>query len=313
MKPEPPPALPSLSVLCLPEGAAARALASCAGLSVALGTIEQAVDPADVHQVLLLEAGDAAALEGLVASRDLARWAQDRAVVVAAAVADDDAEAELLRLGVEAIVSASPLPPAAELARALRHAHLRKQLERAARTAYATDLATGLPHQAQLLEHMTQLIALRERESAPLVLIVLRVEGVVQASAHLGGEAANVLRRKVAVRLRGGLRASDVVASLGTDLFAVMLGRVDMVTDGEGVAFKLLRGLEQPFVMTGRNVHIGARVGLASYPAHGKEPAALLERATAQAAMLATVDERGVATVQSGFGVLDGGAANDED
>jgi predicted signal transduction protein with EAL and GGDEF domain len=134
---------------------------------------------------------------------------------------------------------------------------------------------------------------------------------VVQATAHLGAEAANVLRRKVAVRLRGGLRASDVVASLGTDLFAVMLGRVDMVTDGEGVAAKLLRGLEQPFLLTGRNVHLGASVGLASFPAHGKDATALLKRATAQAAMLATVDEQGVAMVHSTFGVLGGGAAND--
>jgi len=142
---------------------------------------------------------------------------------------------------------------------------------------------------------------------------VLRIQGVPQAVTHLGGEAANVLRRKVAVRLRGGLRASDVVASLGTDLFAVMLGRVDMVADGEGVAAKLLRALEQPFVLAGRNCSLAAVAGLASYPVHGKEAKVLLQRATAQAAMLATVGEQGVATVHSGFGVLDGGAANDGD
>jgi diguanylate cyclase (GGDEF)-like protein len=293
-----------LRVLCLEQGPAGGALAGCGGVSLTLGT----VDEADAHQVLLLQAADAAGLRALPGMRELARWAHDRAVVVVSAAEDEETEAELLRLGVEAIVPASL--PAAELARALHHAHQRKLVERATRTAYATDLTTGLPHQAQLLEHMTQLIALRERESAPLVLIALRIEGVVQATAHLGDEAANVLRRKVAVRLRGGLRASDVVASLGPDLFAVMLGRVDMVTDGEGVAAKLLRAVEQPFLMTGRNVRLGAAVGIANYPAHGKDANALLKRATAQAATVASVDEQGVATVQSGFGVL-GGAAND--
>ena len=35
-----------------------------------------------------------------------------------------------------------------------------------ARKAYATDLETGLPHQQQLIEHMSHLLALREREPA---------------------------------------------------------------------------------------------------------------------------------------------------
>jgi diguanylate cyclase (GGDEF)-like protein len=305
VNPHPPPALQMLRVLCLEEGTAAAALAGCRGVSLTLGRAEEL----DEHQVLLLQAQGEQGLGALLALRELPRWSLDRAVVVACEQQEDEPEAELLRLGVEAIVPATLPPP--ELARALRHAHQRKQVEQATRNAYATDLHTGLPHQAQLLEHMTQLIALRERESAPLVLIALRIEGVVQATAHLGDEAANVLRRKVAVRLRGGLRASDVVASLGPDLFAVMLGRVDMVTDGEGVAAKLLRGLEQPFVMTGRNVHLNAHVGIASFPAHGKDANALLKRATAQAAMLATVDELGVATVHSGFGALGGAAAND--
>jgi diguanylate cyclase (GGDEF)-like protein len=313
VNPHPPSTLQLLRVLCLEDGAASRALAAHRAASVTLGAIEDAGD----HQVVLLQAADVAAMRALTGTRELARWAYDHAVVVVSPAADEEVEAELQRLGVEAIVplglpAAAPSPAAAaELARALRHAHQRKQLERATRTAYATDLTTGLPHQAQLLEHVTQLIALRERESAPLVLIALRIEGVAQATAHLGDEAANVLRRKVAVRLRGGLRASDVVASLGTDLFAVMLGRVDMVSDGEGVAAKLLRALEQPFVMAGREVHLGAAVGIANYPAHGKDANALLKRATAQAAMVATVDEQGVATVQSGFVVLGGGAAND--
>jgi diguanylate cyclase (GGDEF)-like protein len=295
-----------LAVLAIEAAAAlVPALAAEPGLTVHEGTQAEARG----HDVLLLHAPDAAALSAMLARPGLVELAYDHPVVLAVAVPSAPHEAELLRLGVEAIVDATN---AAQVARALQHAVVRKDVERAARKAYATDLATGLPHQAQLLEHMTQLIALREREAAPLVLIVLRIEGVAQATVHLGGEAANVLRRKIAVRLRGGLRASDVVASLGTDLFAVMLGRVDVVSDGDGVAAKLLRAIEQPFVLAGRNVHVGAAVGLASFPAHGKDATALLKRATAQAAMLATVEERGVATVISGFGVLGGGgAAND--
>lgn len=301
--------LPAVSVLAVDADALAgrlRELAAMPGLDVQQGDLARARHA----DTVLLHAADRAALLGLATRAGLAELAHDRPVVVARAVPDDEAEAELLRLGVEALVSDGD---GAEIARALRHAFVRKQVERMSRTAYATDLATGLPHQAQLLEHMTQLIALREREPAPLVLIVLRVDGVAQAAARLGGEAANVLRRKVAVRLRGGLRASDVVASLGPDLFAVMLGRVDMVGDGDGVAGKLLRALEQPFILAGQPCSLSAAFGLASYPAHGKHAAQLLARASAQAGMVGTVGDDGVGAVPSSFTVLGGGAANDEE
>jgi len=301
--------LPTVSILAVDAealGSRLDTLAAMPGLDVQRGATARAKEA----DVVLLHAADRAALATLATQPGLPELSYDRPVVVAFGEADEEAEAELLRLGVEALVSDRD---SAELARALRHAHVRKQVERMARTAYATDLATGLPHQAQLLEHMTHLIALREREPAPLVLIVLRVEGVVQAAVRLGGEAANVLRRKIAVRLRGGLRASDVVASLGTDLFAVMLGRVDVVSDGDGVAAKLLRALEQPFILAGHPCSVSAAFGMASYPAHGKEAAQLLQRATAQAGALATVGEDGVGVMHSTFSVLGGGAANDEE
>jgi GGDEF domain-containing protein len=298
-----------LSVLAVGAEEPARGLAALSGLELRHGEAATARE----NDVVLLHARDALALAALPLRTGLAELAYDHAVVVAAAAADEAAEADLLRLGIEAVVDDHD---EAALARALRHALVRKQYERAARTAYATDLATGLPHQAQLLEHMTQLLALREREVAPLVLIVLRIEGVAAAVARLGGDPTQIaalLRRKVAVRLRGGLRASDVVASLGPDLFAVLLGRVDAVTDGEGVAAKLLRAVsQQPFSVSGKVADLLAVYGLASYPTHGKDAATLLKRASAQAAGLATVGEQGVAltTVRSLAGA--GGAANDE-
>jgi diguanylate cyclase (GGDEF)-like protein len=231
-------------------------------------------------------------LQALAARVDLVQTAFDSALVVLAGEADEALEAELLNRGVEAVLLAAHR---AALPRTLRHAVLRKRLERAARTAYATDLATGLPHQAQLLEHMTQLLALREREPAPMVLLVLRVEGFGAAAARLGGEAGNVLRRKVAVRLRSALRASDVVAAIGPDAFGVLLGRLQSRSDGERVASKLVRTLQQPVTVAGQPCAVTAAVGLALYPDHGKDAHSLLQRASAQAGSVATLGRDGFA------------------
>lgn len=293
-----------LSVLCvgpLPDGL-------CAGLT-ALGldcVAGQELRDAQDHDALLIHAATPQALRDGAELAGLTQAAFERAVVVLAAVEDAAAEAVLLSHGVEAIVAGGA---AAEVARAIRHAVARKRLERAGRTAYATDLATGLPHQAQLLEHMTQLLALREREPAPMVLLVLRVKGFAQAAAKLGEESGNILRRKVAVRLRAGLRASDVVAAMGPDAYGVLLGRLEAKTDGERVAAKLIKSLQQPILVSGQPFSVAAAVGLAQYPEHGKDAQTLLQRASAQAGSVATV---GAGLASARVHRIGGVAANDD-
>jgi diguanylate cyclase (GGDEF)-like protein len=255
---------------------------------------------------VLWRAPDAAALAGLREQPALATIAHDSALVVHADLEAPAEETALLKLGVEALLAGDD---AVATARALRHAVWRKRVEQAARRAYATDLATGLPHQTQLLEHMTQLLALREREPAPMVLIVLRVGGFAQAEQRFGAEAGNVLRRKVAVRLRGGLRASDVVASLSPEVYGVLLGRLESKHDGERVAAKLVKALELPLAIAGQPCRVTAQIGLAVFPDHGKDAQTLLQRALSQAVSLATVGPQGLGATVHRIG---GAAANDQ-
>ena len=278
-----------LGVLLIGTDAAAATACQAAGWNVAC-----AADAGDAarHDAVLLGARTRWALGALLRMPGLAPAAFDSAVVVLAAVGDDAVEAALLRLGVEDVLVAGDAPA---VQRAVRHAVERKRLERANRVAYATDLATGLPHQQQLVEHMTQLLALREREPAPMVLIVLHVEGYAGAAARLGSEAANILRRKVAVRLRAALRASDIVAAIGQDAFGVLLGRLEASADGERVAAKLVRSLQQPFMVTGQPCTVAAVVGLALVPEHGTDAESLLQRAHAQAASRASLGRDGYA------------------
>ena len=204
------------------------------------------------HDALVVQAHAVGGLHSLLHWQALSHALLDAAVVVVLGAEDArDQYGKLMRLGVQDV-----LPPEAAdgetIARVLRLSVERKRLKRAAHKAHATDLATGLPNHAQLLEHMTHLLALREREPAPMALLVLRIEGLSTTEAALGIEAANVLRRKVAVRLRAGLRASDVVASIGDDAFAVLLAWIDVPTDGMRVASKLATSLQQSFNVAGQ-------------------------------------------------------------
>jgi diguanylate cyclase (GGDEF)-like protein len=268
--------------------------------------VSTALASAGTVDAVLLWAATRQALEAIGQRGDLPRLASDSAVVVLADMLDDDTADRLLAVGVEAVV---PVAESDRLARAIRHAVIRKRAERAAKTAYATDLATGLPHKAQLLEYMTQLLALREREPAPMALLALRVEGYAAAANRLGSEAADLLRRKVAVRLRSCLRAGDVVAAIDQDTFGILLGQLEAQADGERVAAKVVRSLQQPLFVAGEPCPTAASVGLALYPAHGKDARKLLQRAVAQSSSLATIAGAGAAgRVERGPGA----AANDE-
>jgi diguanylate cyclase (GGDEF)-like protein len=192
----------------------------------------------------------------------------------------------------------------------LRLAVERKRLERAARKDYATDLSTGLPNHAQLLEHMTHLLALREREPAPMALLVLRIEGLSTTERALGSEAAQVLRRKLAVRLRAGLRASDVAASIGNDAFAVLLAWIDAPDDALRVAGKLALALQQPLRVAGQDQAVAVAVGVGQYPEHGRQTDELLRRAIGQATGSAPMGRAGFANrIERGGS----SAANDEE
>jgi diguanylate cyclase (GGDEF)-like protein len=256
---------------------------------------------------LLLQANTAEQMQALLQWNALSHAALDMALVVVVPEPGGADVSRLLQLGVQELV---PLREARaeRIALALRQSVERTRREQAARRAYATDLGTGLPNHAQLMEHMTHLLALREREPAPMAVLVLRIEGLAAAESALGAEAVNVLRRKIAVRLRSGLRASDVVAALGADRFAVLLAWIDDVADGARVVAKLSESLQRPLNVAGQEVSVAVGAGVARYPADGRDADTLLRLAGSHAALHN-------AQGRAAFGLRtrgSGAAANDE-
>lgn len=253
---------------------------------------------------------DALLLSGDTVSRQLlAESGTDLVVLVVAVTAAPAETIDWFQRGAQDVLHAGELEPSV-LARRLRAAIERKRLEREARTAYATDLDTGLPHQQQLIEHLSQLLALREREPAPMAVLVFRIEGLAHAEARHGREAAQVLRRKIGVRLRAGVRASDVVGSLGDDGFAVLLGSILASGDAPKVADKLLEAVTRPFRLAGDEIRIGAALGIARFPEDGTQPELLLRRAIGLAAG-STARPGAAPMLSSDVGAARPGAAND--
>jgi diguanylate cyclase (GGDEF)-like protein len=214
----------------------------------------------------------------------------------------------LLRAGVQDVLP-SEQSDDESIGRSLCLAIERKRQEQELRRAWSIDLATGLPNRVQLMELLHQLCALREREPAPMALLVIRVEGLATTEARLGVAAAQALRRKLAVRLRSGLRASDVVSALAPDAFAVVLTWLEAPQDGDRVAQKLSQLLREPFMVSAQAAVVTVSTGLSNYPTDSRQPEELLKLALSAAAACRGLGRQGFADRQE-RGVAP--AANDD-
>lgn len=251
--------------------------------------------------------------DAMVVAGDWTGWTRCASEVAVLVVVDTLIAADALRglqAGAQDVLTSAEQADAA-WPRRVRAAVERQRVRAATRQAFATDVHTGLPHAGQLIEHMSHLLALREREPAPMALLVLRIEGLATTTARLGAEAAGALRRKIAVRLRAGVRGSDVVASVSDDSFAVLLSQIDSPGDADRVGRKLLTALGETFKVGGQDVAVATALGIAATPADGAQPDMLLRRAAGLAASAQAVGRDGYANRMERGGVA--AAANDDD
>ncbi len=206
-------------------------------------------------------------------------------VVVVPAFGDDEPDAALrwLRHGADDVLDRGELDSLAGRRR-IRYAverHRARHLDdEAGASGHATDTATGLAHRRQFIEHLSQLLALRERDPSPMAVVALRLEwpqGLDHADTAL-------VRRKAAVRLRAAVRASDVVAATSADSFCVLLGTLLDPSDATAVAAKLAEALTRSYALMATQARVAVATGVAGYPRDGQDADRLLRRALSLAA-----------------------------
>jgi diguanylate cyclase len=143
------------------------------------------------------------------------------------------------------------------------------------------DYLTGLPNRLCFEGALQLALARSVHDHARLVILYLDLDRFKQVNDTLGHQVGDLLLVAVAARMRSVLRESDMVARLGGDEFAVLLGGQAILQVAEVLAAKLIATLGQPYSLAGREVSIGASVGIAQFPEHGDSATLLLERADA--------------------------------
>lgn len=140
------------------------------------------------------------------------------------------------------------------------------------------DNLTGLPNRSLIQDRIQQALYAATRDGHQLGILMLDLDQFKDVNDTLGHEIGDQLLKAVGERYNAVLRRTDTVGRLGGDEYAVIVPDTD-TNAAVRLAGQLLAALEQPFRLGNNTLHIDASIGIALYPEHGLDVAALLKHA----------------------------------
>jgi len=141
------------------------------------------------------------------------------------------------------------------------------------------DALTGLANRNLLADRLAQTLIHAGRTQRRAAVLLLDLDRFKTVNDSLGHNHGDTLLREVAVRLAGCVRRGDTVARLGGDEFVVVLADLAHAADAVPVAEKVLAALAAPLSLEGRELTIGASIGICTCPADGMDAETLLRNA----------------------------------
>ena len=143
------------------------------------------------------------------------------------------------------------------------------------------DPLTGLSNRVLLGDRISQAVASAARRDAKVAVLYLDLDGFKLINDTLGHAAGDELLKSAADRLRACTRDADTVARLGGDEFVVLLANIAHAEDAALSAERILHALHSVHLVHGRDLHLGASIGISVYPDDASGAEALLANADA--------------------------------
>ena len=141
------------------------------------------------------------------------------------------------------------------------------------------DMLTGLPNRILLADRVQHEIARADRLGYYLAVVFIDLDNFKFINDSLGHGAGDELLKEIAARLQYCVRGTDTVARLGGDEFVLLLGDHFRISTVISLLKRVLAEIGQPVMLSGREFHVGASLGVAMYPEDGENSDALLKHA----------------------------------
>jgi diguanylate cyclase (GGDEF)-like protein len=165
------------------------------------------------------------------------------------------------------------------------------------------DELTGLPNRRLFADRLASALERARRTGSQAALLLIDLDQFKQVNDTMGHHIGDDLLKHVGRLFAGRVRRTDTVARTGGDEFSVILEEPVSRSDALRVARTLTQLLEDPVLLEGHTVRIGASVGIAVFPDDAADAEALciaadLRMYTSKGAVRSREERSAQATVQ---------------
>lgn len=225
--------------------------------------------------LLDLRLPDSEGLDTIVRTR---QQAQGVPIVVLTGISDEELAIKAVQKGAQDYLFKGRVETDL-LVRAVRYAIERQHSQERIHYQAYHDALTDLPNRTLFHDRLEQAMAQARRRGQLLALHLVDLDRFKEINDTLGHVVGDELLKGVAHRLQRTVRASDTVARLGSDEFAVIQTELNDVQGAAVLAQKAIDALARPFRLGDREVRTGAAIGIAVFPSDGTEAAQFLQNA----------------------------------
>ncbi|MDO8454127.1 MAG: diguanylate cyclase [Sulfurimonas sp.] len=150
-----------------------------------------------------------------------------------------------------------------------------KELEQIA----TCDTVTELPNRLYFQDIVYDLFKRAKTNEKIVAILFLDLDGFKSVNDTLGHDAGDMILKTVGQRLKSVVRASDTVARIGGDEFAIAIGDITDIEHVKEIAKTLIKEVNEFCPYKDHRCHVGVSIGISFYPEHGDNIEDLMQRA----------------------------------
>jgi diguanylate cyclase (GGDEF)-like protein len=154
-----------------------------------------------------------------------------------------------------------------------------KRTEAHAKFLATHDALTGLPNRNHVVQRFTAAIEGVQAQGGQAALIFMDLDHFKHVNDTLGHAAGDQLLVRIAQRLLGAVRSTDLVARFGGDEFLILVTGADIQAEVHNVHRRITATVAEPITVGASELRVTPSVGVSLFPQDGTDLQTLLRHA----------------------------------
>ncbi len=139
------------------------------------------------------------------------------------------------------------------------------------------DPLTGLSNRRHFMSTAEECIKTAEKNNSMFILMFIDLDYFKSINDKYGHETGDELLKIVSKKIRSLIKSTDIASRVGGDEFVLLIKDVNR-TQTENIAKRILDSVTETIIINGNKCHIGASIGISTFPNHGTTLDVLLSK-----------------------------------